>query len=78
AIIVTTSSVILKGFRNMKNNILLLPLTCAVSSYFIQGMFNISNNGIAFIFYILMGIILSLSMKNKEHSLKINNVEGKT
>lgn len=78
AYILIAISVIIKGFKNIMKNILLLPLTCAVISYFIQGMFNISNNGIAFIFYILMGIILSLSMKNKEHSLKINNVEGKT
>jgi hypothetical protein len=48
----------------MKKNPFLLPLTCSVTAYFIQGMFNISNNGIAFIFYILMGVIIALSKSN--------------
>ncbi|MFA7672639.1 MAG: O-antigen ligase family protein [Clostridia bacterium] len=55
---------LIKGFMNIKKNMLILPLTTAVLAYFIQGMLNISNNGIAFIYYILMGILLC--MCNKE------------
>ncbi|HOD93209.1 MAG TPA: O-antigen ligase family protein [Clostridia bacterium] len=68
AYITTAISVIVQGFRNIKKNILLLPLTCSVCAYFIQGMFNISNNGIAFLFYILMGVIISLSLKGKDNN----------
>lgn len=64
AYLTTAISVITKGFMNMKKNPFLLPLTCSVTAYFIQGMFNISNNGIAFIFYILMGVIIALSKSN--------------
>ncbi|MFA5341219.1 MAG: O-antigen ligase family protein [Clostridia bacterium] len=67
AYLTTAVSVIFTGFRNMRKDMNLLPLTCAVCAYFIQGMFNISNNGIAFIFYIFMGIIVSLSLKKKEN-----------
>jgi putative inorganic carbon (HCO3(-)) transporter len=55
---------LIKGFMNIRKNKLILPLTTAILAYFIQGMLNISNNGIAFIFYILMGILLC--MCNKE------------
>jgi hypothetical protein len=50
---------------NIKKNVLILPLTTAVLAYFIQGMLNISNNGIAFLFYILMGILLCLCNKKE-------------
>ncbi len=69
--------VFLKGVRNIRYEKMIIPLLGAFLAYFMQAMFNISNNGIAFIFYIIAGIILSLCQRKDNRSKDLKVIYGK-
>lgn len=54
------SNVLLKGFKQIKNNHFILPLFCSVIGYLSQAFFSISVVSVAPVFWIFLGILYKI------------------
>jgi putative inorganic carbon (HCO3(-)) transporter len=57
-------SIVIKAFKNVKNNHLIIPLLCSVIGYLIQAFFNISVVSVAYIYWAFLGIMLNFSSES--------------
>lgn len=55
-------SILRRASRKIKNNHLIIPIFASISGYLVQAFFNISVVSVAYIFWILLGILLNLSI----------------
>lgn len=55
------TNIIIKGFKQIKNNYIVLPLFCSVVGFLVQAFFNISVVSVAYIFWIFLGILYKIS-----------------
>lgn len=56
------AAIILKAWKNVKNNPLIIPLLCSIIGYLVQAFFNISVVSVAYIYWIFLGVMLKLSL----------------
>lgn len=64
------STIIIKGFRQIKNNHLILPLFCSVVGYLVQAFFNFSVVSVAPIFWIFLGVLYKVSDETEKTACK--------
>ena len=57
------SNIIKKAIKNVDKDILIVPLLCSVIGYMVQAFFNISIVSVAYIYWIMLGILLNISIK---------------
>jgi len=58
-----------KAVKNVKNNILLIPIGCSVLGYIVQAFFNISVVPVAPIFWALLGILAQFTDETKNNNI---------
>jgi O-antigen ligase len=60
-------TILIKTFKNIKYNRMLIPLFCSISGYAVQAFFNISVVSVAPVMWALLGITANLAYNEKIH-----------
>ena len=60
------SNIIIKAIKSVNKNIIIIPLLCSVIGYLVQAFFNISVVSVAYIYWIMLGILLNISTESTE------------
>ena len=60
------SNIIKKAIKGISKNIMIIPLFCSIIGYLVQGFFNISVVSVAYIYWIMLGILLNMSTESTE------------
>jgi O-antigen ligase len=57
-------SAVYKAFKRVESNNLVIPLLCSTIGYLVQAFFNISVVSVAYLYWLLLGIMLNSSLSN--------------
>ncbi len=59
-------SIVIKAVKNADKNIIIIPLLCSIIGYLVQAFFNISVVSVAYMFWIMLGILLNISVEAED------------